>query len=103
MSRSTQLIGHTDKVSRFLQKCKKSDKLKPIKGMFGEDVYMLHKYIDKKGRVWKEFVQTAPWSSGPMIFLAIGCKATGKMKGWEARRPYGGDEVVDYQKGIFWV
>ena len=33
--------------------------------------YNLHKYTLPDGRVYTEFVQAAPWSSGPMFFIAL--------------------------------
>lgn len=39
-------------------------------GMF-EDQYELHKYILPNGKVYKEYVQAEPWSSGPVFFLAL--------------------------------
>jgi len=39
-------------------------------GMF-EDEYPLHKYTLPDGRVYFERLQAAPWSSGPVHFLAL--------------------------------
>ena len=39
-------------------------------GMFGTE-YALHQYIFPDGKVYKEYVQEEPWSSGPCFFLAL--------------------------------
>jgi len=46
-------------------------------GMFG-DKYLLNKYTFPDGRVYIEFVQAEPWSSGPMFFLALKDAETGE-------------------------
>ena len=99
--RTTQLIGHTDKVFNFLAKeCEKLDCIDVIEGMFMEPIYGLHKYKDKDGNIWEEFEQDCPWSSGPMIFLGI--KNGDVIKGWTLKdRSIG--EYVDYEKGEYWV
>jgi len=39
-------------------------------GMF-MDEYPLHRHILKNGEVADEFLQCAPWSSGPVFFLGL--------------------------------
>jgi len=39
-------------------------------GMF-DDIYQLHRYTLSSGYVYYEEVQTSPWSSGPVFFLAL--------------------------------
>lgn len=39
-------------------------------GMF-EDEYSLHRYTMPDGKVYQEYVQAQPWSSGPCFFLAL--------------------------------
>ena len=40
-------------------------------GMFDEEEYPLMEYEMKDGSSVYEFVQATPWSSGPVIFLAL--------------------------------
>ncbi|MDP3726339.1 MAG: hypothetical protein Q8R36_04045 [bacterium] len=49
---------------------RKEQSLSSYSGMFG-DKYPLHDYIFPDGRVYSERVQAEPWSSGPVIFLAL--------------------------------
>lgn len=39
-------------------------------GMCGEE-YPLHKWTLADGRVFYEYVQAQPWSSGPVVFVAL--------------------------------
>ncbi len=39
-------------------------------GMF-DNYYPLFRYTFRSGQVYTEYVQAAPWSSGPMFFLAL--------------------------------
>ena len=41
-----------------------------FEGMFGEK-YPLKKYTLPNGLILQEYVQAGPWSSGPIIFLAL--------------------------------
>lgn len=101
MSRSTQFIGHTSEVRHFLVSCIGNKKIGEVTGMFSEHIHDLYEYIDPHGNTWKEFEQVCPWSSGPMIFLAIRNKETGEIMGWkEEPRDH---ETVDYTNGIYWV
>ena len=63
-------------------------------GMFDEDVCDLYQYKDLEGHIWEEYEQYSPWSSGPVIFLAIRNKTTGEEIGWS---------VVDRGKGEMYV
>lgn len=47
------------------------DQLSPVTGMFDEDVHILKRYYLKQGGYVDEYVQAEPWSSGPVIFLAL--------------------------------
>lgn len=49
---------------------------KKYSGMFDNE-YALMKYTFPDGRVWEEYEQAAPWSSGPVIFLALKDTKTG--------------------------
>lgn len=91
MSRSTQFIGLNSRGKKFIrsnaectpeQVCfacgnttggaTKRIGLGDVEGMFGEKVYQLQQFIHRKtGKKFEEYVQTEPWSSGPMIFLAL--------------------------------
>lgn len=42
-----------------------------VTGMFDEDVHRLQRYFLKGGSYIDEYVQAEPWSSGPVIFLAL--------------------------------
>jgi hypothetical protein len=39
-------------------------------GMFNNE-YPLYRYTLEEGAIYEEFVQSAPWSSGPVFFLAL--------------------------------
>jgi len=92
MSRSTQFIGLNFKAENFIkmnaQKISKTEpcphcgqnytheeyltkELKEVLGMFEEPVHTLLQYTTKDGKKFEEFKQCSPWSSGPMIFLAL--------------------------------
>ena len=72
MSRFTQYIGLTGDAQVFAKEMKE-ERVILTTGMFGEDVW---------GGVWngryKEVVQCAPWSSGPMIFTVLQDTVTGE-------------------------
>ena len=100
--RTTQLIGHTHEVETFLMLLEKMEGVAltcigEITGMFGEKIRNLYSYTIPEGEVWEEFIQAEPWSSGPMIFLAIK-NSRGEIKGWD-------DEWIEweyeYRKGTF--
>jgi len=40
-------------------------------GMFEEEKISLFKYTTDSGKVYTEYVQDDPWSSGPCIFIAL--------------------------------
>ena len=42
-----------------------------IKGAWDDHVADLHRYTLPTGRVYEEFVQATPWSSGPCYFIAL--------------------------------
>lgn len=100
--RTTQFIGHTDEVLNFLKTCTKTKKINTAFGMFGEPVADLYEYIDATGQMWEEFLQFCPWSSGPMLFLAIRNKQTKKIKGWKPSHT-AHCEFIDSAKGTFYV
>ena len=84
MSRSTQLIGHTNAALDFITNLEEVNIIGEVIGMFGESVYTLHEYFNNKnGETYKEFIQFSPWSSGPMIFLALKNIRTGEILGWK--------------------
>lgn len=49
---------------------RKEESGRTYSGMF-ETEYPLSKYTFLDGRVYQEWVQAAPWSSGPVFFLAL--------------------------------
>lgn len=42
-----------------------------IAGTWNDHVANLSRYIFLDGRVWEEFVQAIPWSSGPCYFISV--------------------------------
>lgn len=48
-----------------------SEDLGPVLGMFDETVHILRKYTLQSGQQIEEYIQAEPWSSGPVIFLAL--------------------------------
>ena len=40
-------------------------------GMFDEDAYELTRHFTKDGRKVVEYLQACPWSSGPVLFIAL--------------------------------
>lgn len=88
--RSDQWIGLTDEARAFLDehaamvpgdRCPKCDHIlnhkrdcqerEWVDGMFGTPAGPLIDYKLKDGRVAKEVVQEAPWSSGPCFFICL--------------------------------
>lgn len=57
--------------------CTKLIKGGKVLGMFGEVVHELKSYTTKTGYEVIEFIQADPWSSGPVIFLALKFLKTG--------------------------
>lgn len=49
---------------------KKEPSGKVYYGMADEE-FVLNKYTTHEGKVYEEYVQASPWSSGPCIFLAL--------------------------------
>jgi hypothetical protein len=47
-----------------------------ITGMFEEQVHELVEYVTIGGSTVEEYIQAEPWSSGPVIFLALRFKET---------------------------
>ena len=84
---STQLVSATEKateigrrffedgrVEEFEREVQISTATKREIGSFGgmfDETYPLFEYTLKDGRVFQEYVQAEPWSSGPCIFLAL--------------------------------
>lgn len=99
MARSTQFVGHTDSVDRFLQNCVRCEPIGVVDGMFGEHIHDLSVYVDVFGTEWREFVQDEPWSSGPMIFL--GLKSESHVLGWMQKRSE--KVMVDRESGQYWI
>lgn len=42
-----------------------------IRGAWNPEVATLHQYTFPDGRVYREYVQAAPWSGGPCYFIAL--------------------------------
>ena len=100
--RMTQYIGHTIPVQDFIKTCEQVKKVDTVYGMFDEEVCDLYQYKDHEGNIWEEFEQFTPWSSGPMIFLAIKNLNTGEVKGW-VENDRGTGEYVDFVAGEFFA
>ena len=85
----TQFVGLTEKASKYLDKkgikevsskcphCGEATEYRTKRvqydrtlGMFGEKI-PLWEYELANGETWREVVQAAPWSSGPVIFLCL--------------------------------
>lgn len=97
MSRSTQYIGLTaeaEKITDQWDRVKNSENW--TGGMFGEKV-SLDEWRRQDGKYVREVVQSAPWSSGPMIFT---CLAVFETKAKGERNEGGMYFDVDYSKPI---
>ena len=70
MSRSTHFVGLTDDAEKFVNNIKKLNIKNETHGMFLESI-PLGVWIDQFS-IYKEIVVAEPWSSGPMIFTALG-------------------------------
>lgn len=46
-------------------------KIGEVPGAFDDIACILNRYIFPDGRIYDEYVQAAPWSSGPCYFLAL--------------------------------
>ena len=87
--RMTQFVGLTEKASDYLEKNGVKDvsskcphcggatgyRIRRVQygktfGMFEEEI-PLWEYELSNGESWREIVQAAPWSSGPVIFLCL--------------------------------
>ena len=87
--RMTQFVGLSEKAEKFLEdkavkvpanKCPHCGGITQYRidrkeydktfGMFEEEI-PLHEYELTNGEMWREVVQAAPWSSGPVIFLCL--------------------------------
>lgn len=55
----------------FVSTVKKEPSGEVYHGMFEGEEYRLYKYTHPDKRVYYERVQAVPWSSGPVIFLAL--------------------------------
>lgn len=72
MSRSDQYIGLNDWATEMLASCQaQATPYDKIEGAWNDDVASLHEYTLPDGHVYREYVQTSPWSSGPMYFIAL--------------------------------
>ena len=70
--RETQFIGHCDQARKVIDQSRLIGNTgEIITGMFGETIHECKKYQDPDGDIWIEYEQCAPWSSGPMIFMAL--------------------------------
>ncbi len=72
--------GHVEQFARSVEenlvKCEPSGLT--YEGMFGDE-YQFLRYTFPDGRVWQEYMQAEPWSSGPVFFLALKDLATGEV------------------------
>lgn len=63
--------GHTEQFEREVtEDPRKTEECGSFFGMFDEE-YPLRRYTMPNGKVYEEYVQAEPWSSGPCIFLAL--------------------------------
>lgn len=63
--------GRTEHFEREVTKDpRKIEKCGSFCGMFDEEC-PLHRYTMPNGKVYEEYVQADPWSSGPCFFLAL--------------------------------
>lgn len=100
MGRSTQFIGLNCAGQKFITNLISIEDVSNFTfGMFGEEI-PLGVWRDKEGKIWTEFVQDTPWSSGPMIFTAL---KSGKeiVCLWELDEKL--DKEFDQEKGKYYV
>lgn len=74
MSRSTQYIGLNSYAEKYVKRAEKTEKYHMLNGMFDEPISGSIFYMPREGdnqEIYKEVVQTLPWSSGMMIFTCL--------------------------------
>ena len=63
------------RIERFDRKVRvpfaKVEVISPVAGAWVDVVGHLHRYIMPNGKVYEEFLQADPWSSGPCYFIAL--------------------------------
>ena len=67
--RTDQYMGLPNSANELLEEAEKVF-VGEFEGAFGSK-FPLYNWILKDGRVLTEYVQTSPWNSGPMFFLAL--------------------------------
>lgn len=69
MARQDQIIGLNERGRKLVEGAQR-EVVGTYTGMFG-DPHDLMEYRFRDGRVFTEYVQTEPWSSGPCFFIAL--------------------------------
>lgn len=111
MSRSDQFIGLTKKGDEFVKEMRKDQTniFKRIKiGEYCFDPYPIEGIeITTPTKIYRERIQTIPWSSGPMYFCCFDIidRQTGKkiksIYKWKEDENVKGE--VDYDHGKYWI
>ena len=115
MSRTTQYIGLTKDAHEYVKQATRVEEYEMTLGMFDEPVmgkiyHMPAPEGPNKELIAKEVVQTAPWSSGPMIFTHLKLILI-KECGQELETDYAYSWVlnpeiideIDYERGHYYV
>jgi len=75
MSRTTQYIGLNSYATKWVERAIKEETYDMTTGMFDETIegkiYYLYCKSPNMKSIFKEVVQTEPWSNGPMIFTCL--------------------------------
>jgi hypothetical protein len=98
--RTTQWIGLTANAKVFVGNLEILESDTYAIGMFEEEI-PLKKWVTPQGKIVREVVQTAPWSSGPMIFTYLTIDGEKKYQ-WIEDISMKGREY-DYETGLFYV
>ena len=71
--RTTQFVGLTNRADEYVKKNSVdiNHNGDTIDDMFGSPYYQCATFTHKNGKTFEEYLQECPWSSGPMIFLAL--------------------------------
>ena len=99
--RCTQYVGLIDSAHDFLAGMEERPNMFGFTpGMFDEPVPLAAWEDVETGKIYKEVVQAAPWSSGPMIFTCLEDESGERMFEWIQDRDYA---EFDRYAGRFWV
>ena len=104
--RTTQFIGLNDRAVKYIEKYSTDRQYggDTLKDMFGNNYYECATFTHKNGRKFEEYLQCSPWSSGPMLFLALRYVSGNPILSslWISDENVGEQEFDD-ETGRYWV